>query len=99
MLPTAAARLAPTASSLSGVASSNKQRDLQPVLTFGKAAAACHQQAKVYGACILAQYESVEKGMCEREFGEFKNCVQSKVSCPYAEGGVAVAIRGEGGES
>lgn len=33
----------------------------------------------MYGACILAQYETVERGMCEREFGEFKNCVQSKV--------------------
>lgn len=67
-------------SAASAAAKAPKQRDLQPVMTLGKGAAACAGPAKVYGACILAQYEMVEKGMCEAEFREFKNCVQQKVS-------------------
>lgn len=62
-----------------------KARDLQPVLTFGKAAGSCSQEGRVYGACILAQSENVEKGMCEREFQMFKECVTAKVSVPQAE--------------
>ena len=73
MLPSVAARSVSSSSS-------SKTRDLQPVLTFGKAAASCSTQAKAYGSCILASYESVERGMCEEEFRGFKACVQKRVS-------------------
>lgn len=81
MLPSQlAARAAASSASASASASTpHKQRDLAPVLTFGKAAASCSSQARVYGACILAQYETVEKSMCEREFQQFKQCVSTKV--------------------
>ncbi|PWN52380.1 hypothetical protein IE53DRAFT_385170 [Violaceomyces palustris] len=55
------------------------QRDLKPVQTFARGAASCSAQAKVYGACIVAQYENVEKDMCQREFQAFKLCVQQKL--------------------
>lgn len=34
----------------------------------------------MYAACIVANYQAVEKGMCQELFMEFKNCVQQKVS-------------------
>ncbi|CAO1617004.1 unnamed protein product [Parajaminaea phylloscopi] len=67
------------ASSAAAVTKSGKVRDLQPVMTFGKAAASCADQGRIYGACILAQYESVEKDMCQKEFSAFKACVQSRL--------------------
>ncbi|PWN44666.1 hypothetical protein IE81DRAFT_276493, partial [Ceraceosorus guamensis] len=60
--------------------SSTTRRDLQPVVTLGKAVAQCKPQAQVYGACILASYESVDRNMCQKEFEKFKDCVQTKVS-------------------
>lgn len=39
-------------------------------------------QSKVYGDCILARYQDVERGMCEREFQVFKACVQVRVPAP-----------------
>lgn len=69
-----------TLGAAAGLTKAGKARDVQPVVTFGKAAASCAQQGRIYGACILAQYETVEKGMCDKEFAEFKSCVQSKVS-------------------
>lgn len=61
-------------------ASSSTKRDLQPVVTLGKAVAQCKPHAQAYGACILASYESVDRNMCQKEFEKFKNCVQVKVS-------------------
>lgn len=74
MLPTSAT------SAASAVTKAGKPRDLQPVMTLGRSAAACASASKAYGACVLAQYEAVDKNMCEKEFREFKECVQQKVS-------------------
>ncbi|PWN25826.1 hypothetical protein BDZ90DRAFT_233842 [Jaminaea rosea] len=74
MLPTSATAAA------SAVTKAGKPRDLQPVMTLGRSAAACASASKAYGACVLAQYEAVDKNMCEKEFREFKECVQQKVS-------------------
>ena len=78
-----------TAAAAAAVTKSGKPRDLQPVMTLGRSAAQCASQSKAYGQCILAQYEAVDRGMCEKEFMEFKACVQQKVS------GRGVARRGE----
>ncbi|EPQ30944.1 uncharacterized protein PFL1_01842 [Pseudozyma flocculosa PF-1] len=56
-----------------------KKRDMQPIQTFAKAAAQCAAPAKVYGACVAANYENVERNMCHAEFAAFKACVQEKL--------------------
>ncbi|KDN52093.1 hypothetical protein K437DRAFT_244276 [Tilletiaria anomala UBC 951] len=58
--------------------STKVQRDLQPVMRLGKAAAQCDIQAKAYGACMFRSYENIEKDMCAKEFAAFKQCVQTK---------------------
>lgn len=37
-------------------------------------------QARIYGACVTANYENIERNMCQKEFLAFKTCVQQKVS-------------------
>ncbi|CAO1623346.1 unnamed protein product [Sympodiomycopsis kandeliae] len=49
-----------------------------PIKNLAKATAQCSQESRVYGACILANYEAVEKDMCKREFEVFKKCVTQK---------------------
>lgn len=87
--------MVPTAvlGSAAGMTKAVKPRDLQPVMTFGKAAASCADQGRLYGACILSQYETLQKDVCQREFRAFKDCVQSKVSSCDPIKGQEVAIR------
>ena len=40
----------------------------------------------MYGACVLANYEEVQKDMCAAVFAEFKNCVQKEVSAAAGPG-------------
>lgn len=42
-------------------------------LVFAK----CSTQATLYARCVLLQEDSVKKDQCIKEFGEFKNCLQS----------------------
>ncbi|KIJ39454.1 hypothetical protein M422DRAFT_257774 [Sphaerobolus stellatus SS14] len=37
----------------------------------------CAGQAKTYGQCILNSYNDARKDMCAKEFGAFKDCVQT----------------------
>lgn len=50
-----------------------------PIKSLAKATAQCSNESRVYGACILANYQAVEKDMCKREFETFKKCVTQKV--------------------
>lgn len=43
----------------------------------------CPTQAAAYGKCIASNYKNVSKGMCQKEFETFKQCVQRAVSCTY----------------
>ncbi|GAA94342.1 uncharacterized protein L969DRAFT_89982 [Mixia osmundae IAM 14324] len=54
-------------------------RDLQPVQKLAKGFTQCSQEAAIYGQCITAKYQEVEKGMCNQEFLAFKDCVQKSV--------------------
>ncbi|KAJ9478910.1 hypothetical protein PHBOTO_002432 [Pseudozyma hubeiensis] len=56
-----------------------KQRDVAPVQTFAKAAAKCSSEARIYGQCVTANYENIERNMCQKEFIAFKACVQQKL--------------------
>lgn len=47
----------------------------RPRLTFALAL-----QARIYGQCVTANYENIERNMCSKEFLAFKACVQQKVS-------------------
>jgi hypothetical protein len=60
-----------------------------------RVADAASLQARMYGACVLANYEEVQKDMCAAVFAEFKNCVQKEVS---AAAGPGAAMSGAGGE-
>jgi hypothetical protein len=37
------------------------------------------RQASVYGKCIVARYQEVERDMCAKEFQAFKACVTKAV--------------------
>lgn len=39
------------------------------------------EQARTYGQCVTANYENIERNMCQKEFLAFKACVQQKVRC------------------
>jgi len=55
-----------------GTSALARVRVLQPYLI--------NSQANAYGQCVLRHYKDASKGMCEKEFLEFKNCVQQIVS-------------------
>ncbi|KAJ5901873.1 hypothetical protein N7495_002401 [Penicillium taxi] len=46
----------------------------RPVEKFAKATAQCSTEAAVYGKCIFAEYNSVHKDMCAKEFMILKDC-------------------------
>ncbi|CAH7685905.1 hypothetical protein PPACK8108_LOCUS20501 [Phakopsora pachyrhizi] len=39
----------------------------------------CGFHSKAYGKCISNKYQSVESGICKKEFESFKKCVQDVV--------------------
>ncbi|KAI5455103.1 hypothetical protein NCC49_002374 [Naganishia albida] len=43
------------------------------------ASKACAVQSLAYGKCVGASYLDVSKGMCEKEFQAFKECVQKQM--------------------
>ncbi|KAJ5224894.1 uncharacterized protein N7469_008397, partial [Penicillium citrinum] len=47
----------------------------RPVEKFAKATAQCSTQAAAYGKCVVADYNSVHKDMCAKEFMKLKDCV------------------------
>ncbi|KAF9305537.1 hypothetical protein BGZ74_009789 [Mortierella antarctica] len=51
----------------------------QTVAAFSKSIAACASTATAYGACISATMNDVHKGVCEKEFLAFKDCVQTSM--------------------
>ncbi|KAF8322210.1 hypothetical protein DL93DRAFT_2051193 [Clavulina sp. PMI_390] len=61
-------------------ASLRKPVDTEPIKRLSAAAAKCSVQAQAYGSCMLANYQDVTKGMCAKEFMQFKDCVQNVVS-------------------
>ncbi|OJJ80855.1 uncharacterized protein ASPGLDRAFT_50812 [Aspergillus glaucus CBS 516.65] len=46
----------------------------RPIDKFAKATAKCSVEAAAYGKCILADYTSVHKDMCAKEFLKLKDC-------------------------
>ncbi|POY75301.1 hypothetical protein BMF94_1672 [Rhodotorula taiwanensis] len=47
----------------------------KPLSVLPKAAAQCAEAGRAYGKCIGARYMDVERGMCEREFVQFRQCM------------------------
>ncbi|KAG0659812.1 hypothetical protein C6P46_005015 [Rhodotorula mucilaginosa] len=47
----------------------------KPLAALPQAAAQCAEAGRVYGKCIGAKYMDVERGMCEREFVQFRQCM------------------------
>lgn len=39
------------------------------------------EQGRAYGKCIGAKYMDVERGMCDREFVQFRQCMVEAVRC------------------
>ncbi|KAJ9106363.1 hypothetical protein QFC21_001509 [Naganishia friedmannii] len=46
---------------------------------LASASKSCSVPSLAYGKCIGASYLDVSKGMCEKEFQAFKECVQVSV--------------------
>ncbi|BGP17517.1 hypothetical protein JCM10213v2_005550 [Rhodosporidiobolus nylandii] len=47
----------------------------RPLAALPKAAAKCAEQGTLYGKCIGARYQDVERGMCAKEFEAFRACL------------------------
>lgn len=68
----------------SSVHSSSKVHNLEPVKSLANASAQCSSFGHAYAQCIFAaqfgtEGVGVEKDICQKEFNQFKNCVQEKV--------------------
>ncbi|KAL3479816.1 hypothetical protein BJX99DRAFT_221840 [Aspergillus californicus] len=46
----------------------------RPIEKFAKATSKCSVEAAVYGKCIVADYQGVQKDMCAKEFMKLKDC-------------------------
>jgi hypothetical protein len=51
------------------------QAPTRPIQKLAKATSQCGPEASVYGKCIVADYNSVHKDKCAKEFMRLKNCV------------------------
>jgi NADH dehydrogenase [ubiquinone] 1 alpha subcomplex assembly factor 8 len=59
-----------------------------PIRKLADASKQCSEQGQIYAQCIFkAQFSKegtgVERGICEKEFAAFKECVQTKVSSSF----------------
>ncbi|OJD16651.1 hypothetical protein AJ78_03203 [Emergomyces pasteurianus Ep9510] len=46
----------------------------RPIEKFAKATAQCSVQATAYGKCVFADYNTIRKDMCAKEFMKLKDC-------------------------
>ncbi|KAK0670945.1 hypothetical protein QBC41DRAFT_185974, partial [Cercophora samala] len=46
----------------------------RPIQRFAQAVSKCTAEATVYGQCVVADYNSVHKNQCAKEFMALKNC-------------------------
>ncbi|KAJ5161683.1 hypothetical protein N7492_007075 [Penicillium capsulatum] len=46
----------------------------RPVEKIARATAQCSVEAAAYGKCVVADYNSVHKDMCAKEFMKLKDC-------------------------
>ncbi|KAJ5578357.1 uncharacterized protein N7459_007321 [Penicillium hispanicum] len=46
----------------------------RPIEKVAKATALCSAEATAYGKCVVADYNSVHKDMCAKEFMRLKDC-------------------------
>lgn len=44
---------------------------------FPKLAAACSEQALVYGQCVTRKHDDIAHNSCQKEFQQFKTCLQT----------------------
>ncbi|RDW32455.1 hypothetical protein B0I72DRAFT_112601 [Yarrowia lipolytica] len=56
-----------------------KAARVSPIKKLGQSTAACSTVASAYGKCILENYQTVSKDMCQQEFAKFKDCVQKQM--------------------
>lgn len=49
-------------------------RRVRPIEKFAQAVAKCSAEAAAYGKCVVAEYNSVRKDMCAKEFMKLKDC-------------------------
>ncbi|KAK4156371.1 hypothetical protein C8A00DRAFT_12708 [Chaetomidium leptoderma] len=50
------------------------QPKARPIQRFAQSVSKCTADAAVYGKCIVADYNSVHKDKCAKEFMKLKNC-------------------------
>ncbi|CAD6502797.1 BgTH12-05387 [Blumeria graminis f. sp. triticale] len=55
----------------------------RPIAKFAKAVTMCSTEVSVYGKCVVADYNSVQKDKCLTEFLRLKECyiASSKKCC------------------
>ncbi|KAL2174377.1 uncharacterized protein P884DRAFT_230315 [Thermothelomyces heterothallicus CBS 202.75] len=47
---------------------------VRPIQRFAQAVSKCSAEAAVYGQCVFADYNSVHKDKCVKEFMKLKDC-------------------------
>ncbi|KAH7249174.1 hypothetical protein CEP52_004729 [Fusarium oligoseptatum] len=50
------------------------QKTTRPIQKLAKAVSQCSVEAAAYGKCIVADYNSVHKDKCAKEFMKLKDC-------------------------
>ncbi|KAK4248573.1 hypothetical protein C7999DRAFT_13461 [Corynascus novoguineensis] len=50
------------------------QPKVRPIQRFAQAVSKCSAEATVYGQCVFADYNSVHKDKCVKEFVKLKDC-------------------------
>ncbi|ODV74034.1 uncharacterized protein CYBJADRAFT_184445 [Cyberlindnera jadinii NRRL Y-1542] len=58
---------------------SKSKYSTRPAKKLISATAQCSESGTVYGECILLHYQNLKKGICEKEFQAFKQCVMKHV--------------------
>ncbi|EGO57151.1 hypothetical protein NEUTE1DRAFT_43828 [Neurospora tetrasperma FGSC 2508] len=53
---------------------------VRPIQRFASAVSKCSVESAAYGKCILADYNSVHKDMCVKEFMRLKDCYMVCIS-------------------
>lgn len=56
----------------------NNMTKPRPAARLMAASAQCAEKGTIYGQCILASYQTMAKGLCDKEFQAFMACVASK---------------------
>ncbi|KAK3387438.1 hypothetical protein B0H63DRAFT_157291 [Podospora didyma] len=58
------------------------QPKTRPIQRFAQAVGKCTPEATLYGKCVVADYNSIHKDKCAKEFLKLKDCYLAAAKAP-----------------